>query len=142
MRLPIAAALALACTATIVAAQKAPSKKAPKTLTLNGCIQRDDKTPNQFTLTDAKAHRTYRLTGQDFREYLDRRVELDGGVVVKGLKISGGLQPNANVAGQAGAMDPSRAAVASSAGIGPTGSVDDVEEFRVKAVRSASGNCP
>jgi hypothetical protein len=142
MRLLIAAALALACTVSIVAAQKAPSKKTPKTLTLSGCIQRDGKSPDQFVLNDTKANRTYRLTGVDLREYLGRPVQLDGGVVVRGVKISGGLQPNPNVAAQAGAMDPSRAVVAGAAGVGPTGAVDEVQEFKVKAVRSAGGTCP
>jgi hypothetical protein len=142
MRMKILAMCAIVFATSLAAAQKPAGRKAPKVLTLSGCIEADAKTPNQFTLTDQKAHRTYRLTGIDLREYLGRPVQLDGGVVVKGVKIAGGLQPNANVAGQAGAMDPSRAIVAGAAGIGPTGTVDDVQEFRVKTVRSAGGTCP
>src|SRR5262249_36370522 len=118
----------------------AQTSKPPKTITLNGCVERDDKKPEDFTLTDAKAKKKYRLTGIDLREYVGRLVQVDGGSVVKGVKISGGLLPNANIAAQAGALDPSRAAVQAATSGSTTGTAVDVQEFRVKTIRAA-GAC-
>ncbi len=115
--------------------------KPPKNITLSGCVERDQKTPDQFTIRDAKQHRTFRLTGFDLREYLDKPVQVDGGLVVKGVTIKGGLTPTPNVAAQAGAMDPSRAAVAAQTQATGTGSDEEMQEFLVKAVRAMSGTC-
>jgi hypothetical protein len=93
-------------------------------------------------MTDRVGGFKYHLTGKDFREYLGRPVQVDGGVVVKGLAISGGLRPTANVSAQAGAIDPSRAIVQAATEQSTTGTEVDVQEFRVKTVRSASGACP
>jgi hypothetical protein len=129
--------VALVCASTILAAQ---STKEPKPITLSGCVEQDEKKPDEITLTDAKAKKTYRLTGSDMREYVGRRVQIDGGLVIKGVKISGGLQPNPNIAAQAGALDPSRAAVqAATSGTG-TRPQTGVQEFRVQAIRS-TGPC-
>jgi hypothetical protein len=129
----------LAVAAPVASAQKPP--KAPKSITLNGCVTRDEKAPDQFILTDVKAKRTYRLSGLDFREYLGRPVQIDGGVVIKGVTVKGGLQPNPNVAAQAGAIDPSRAMVQSATSGSGTGTAADVEEFRAKAIRPGEGTC-
>lgn len=127
------------------AAQSPPaqSKKPPKVISLSGCLQRDDTAPDQFTIDDPKAG-TYRVSGKDFREFMGRRVQLDGGVVVKGLVIKGGLQPNPNIAGQAGALDPSRAAVqaATSGGSTNTNANTSAPEFRVKTIHPTDGVCP
>ena len=131
-------ALLVVLGAATVSAQK-PAKP-PKTITLSGCVERDATKPEDFKLTDVKAKKTYRLVGADFREYLGRRVQIDGGVVVKGLKISGGLQPNANIAAQAGALDPSRAAVQAATAGSTVGPTTDVQDFKVKTIRPA-GAC-
>lgn len=110
-------------------------------MTLAGCALPDEKAPDQVMFTDTKTHETYRLTGRNVREYLRTPIQIDGGVVVKGIKITGGLLPNANVAAQAGAIDPSRAAVAGASSTGPSSSTDDPQEFRVKAIRRGSGTC-
>src|SRR5437879_2383951 len=126
-----------------VAAQTKKPLKTPKTITLSGCIQPDDTAPDRYTITDTKAGTTYRLIGTGLRDYLGSPVQVDGGVVVKGITIKGGLQPNPNVAAQAGAIDPGRAAIASSPGSAPVGSVDNVapQDFRVKTVRRGAGSC-
>lgn len=122
-----------------VSAQQA---KKPKTLTITGCVERDATSKvDQFTVVDRKEGIKYKLTGKDFREYLGRPVQLDGGIVVKGLKIAGGLQPNPNVAAQAGALDPSRAAVQAATAAGSPGPDTDIEEFRVKEIRPTTGDC-
>ena len=59
----------------------------------------------------------------------------------QGLTIKGGLTPSPNVAAQAGAMDPARAAMAAAGGAAGPGTVD-LPEFKVKSVRPVSGGCP
>src|SRR5256885_3648638 len=91
-------------------AQQQPAKKGDKLTitTLTGCVEQSATAKNQFTMSDDSG--TYRLTGKDVREFVGKRVELAG--AQPKLLIKGGLYPTPNVAGQAGAMDPTRAAVA------------------------------
>lgn len=117
----------------------AQSKKPPKIITLSGCVERSEKTPDQFTITDPEAGGTYRVSGKDFAEFVGRRVQVDGGVVVKGFAIKGGLQPNANVAAQAGSIDPGRAAV--QAATSPSTASAQTPEFRVRTIRPTVGTC-
>jgi hypothetical protein len=114
---------------------------APKVLSLSGCVVRGETGPNQYTIED-KAEGSYRLTGTDLRDFVGQRVEILGGVPdSKRLKIKMGLTPNANVAAQAGDMDPARAAMAAAGGSAGPGIVE-LPEFRVKSVRPVSGGCP
>jgi hypothetical protein len=143
----VASAWALALLATgapVVAAQDKtdkPAKPAPKIITLSGCVVRGETTPGQYTLEDKEAGTRYRLTGTDFRDYIGRRVQIVGGVPSRRFTIVGGLTPNANVAAQAGDMDPARAANAAAGGVAGPGTVQ-LPEFRVKSVRPVSGACP
>jgi hypothetical protein len=142
MRSVIAFLFIALVTPRVAAAQDKKPAKPPKTITLSGCVERDPSGLDRFTITDTKDGSRYRVTGKDFREFLDRPVQLEGGVVVKGLKISGGLKPSTNVAAQAGAIDPSRAVVQAATSESGTGQAVDVQEFRVKAIRPAtSGTC-
>jgi hypothetical protein len=145
MRTHLATGLMIACAATLAAAAQtsAPAKKAasPKPITLSGCIVRGETTPGQYTLEDRKAGTTYRLTGTDVRDYVGRRVLIVGALGGKKFTIVGGLQPSANAAAQAGAIDPARAAMAAAGGSAGPGTVD-FPEFRVKSVRPVSGSCP
>jgi hypothetical protein len=126
------------------AAQSPPTdttakKSASKVLTLSGCVGTDAVTSGRFVLSDAKGRDTYRLSGADVHEYVGRRVQVDG-VRSRRFQIVGGLYPSPNVAAQAGAIDPARAALAaasgSAAGTGP------LPEFRVKSVQLVDGSCP
>jgi len=141
---PIACALALAIVGmSTLGAQdkKASAKQTPKTISLSGCVVRGEKTPDQYTLDDAEEGK-YRLTGLNLRDYIGKRVQIAGGIIeTKRLTIKGGLTPNANVAGQAGAMDPARAAMAGAGGAAGPGTVE-LPEFKVKSVRPVSGGCP
>ena len=128
----------------MVAQEKTPPKEKQKPknemITLSGCIVRGEHAPGQYTLDD-KTVGTFRLTGADFRDYLGRRVQIIGGIPsARRLTIKGGLTPNPNVAAQAGAMDPARAAVAAQGGAAGPGTVE-LPEFRVKSVRPVSGSC-
>jgi hypothetical protein len=134
--------LLVLCTPPLAAQQKkTPDKKTPKTISLSGCVVSSEKAPDQFTLDDAVEGK-FRLTGLRLRDYLGQRVQLAGAVVeTKRLTIRGGLMPNPNVAAQAGAMDPARAATAAAGGSAGPGTVD-LPEFKVKSVRPVSGACP
>jgi hypothetical protein len=140
----IAGACALALLSASALAQNKtdkPAKPAPKIITLSGCVARGETMPGQYTLEDKEAGTRYRLTGTDFRDYIGRRVQISGGVPSRRLTIVGGLTPNANVAAQAGDMDPARAATAAAGGAAGPGTVQ-LPEFRVKSVRPVSGACP
>lgn len=121
--------------------KKTSAKETPKTISLSGCVVRGEKTTDPYTLDDATEGK-YRLTGMSLRDYVGKRVQIAGAIVeLKRLTIKGGLTPNANVAGQAGAMDPARAAMAAAGGAAGPGTVD-LPEFKVKSVRPVSGGCP
>jgi hypothetical protein len=81
-----------------------------------------------FTLVDAKGATTYSVTGTDVTPHVGHRV-----------KIVGGLLPSANVAAQAGAIDPVQAAIASTEH--GTGSPDVHLELHVTRVQPLSGEC-
>lgn len=145
MRVTLAcvASLLLAGSFASLSAQDKDKKNAdkPKTISLSGCVVREEKTPDTFTLAD-KAEGKYRLSGLNLRDYVGKNVLIAGTVVeTKRLTIKGGLLPNPNVAAQAGAMDPARAAVASSGGAAGPGTIE-LPEFKVKSVRPVSGGCP
>ena len=132
-------AVALADTSLLDAQEK--KARSPKTISLSGCVVRGEQTPDRFTLQDTTEGK-YRLTGINLRDYIGQRVTIAGAVVeTKRWTIKGGLTPNANVAAQAGAMDPARAAVASAGGAAGPGTVD-LPEFKVRSVRPVSGGCP
>jgi hypothetical protein len=149
MRIHLASGLAIVCAAQLVAAQtgapanptKTPKTNQNKPITLTGCVTRSESSTGPYTLSDATAG-AYRLTGVDVRDYVGRRVQIVGGSVVpRRLSIVGGLQPSANVAAQAGNIDPARAATAAAGGSAGPGSVQ-LPEFKVKSVRPVSGSCP
>src|SRR5512138_2758059 len=113
----LVALLVLSHAAPGLAAQaaKAPAK-APvaesKEIRLNGCISRDASRPGQFNFLDNDRGDKYRLTGKGLRKFVGHRVEIVGGPPGKGVTFKTGLWPSPNVAAQAGALDPAKAAVA------------------------------
>lgn len=108
--------------------------------TLKGCVAIDAKNKKTFTLADGAQGQTYTLKGVDVRDFVGKQVEVSGSVS-KGLRVVGGLYPSPNVAAQAGAIDPTRAAIASQSG--PTANMPKPPiEFQVKSVRAAAGTCP
>jgi hypothetical protein len=141
-------AILLAGAAATAGAQSTPpasNEKAPKALTLSGCVQPSDSSASQFTFEDdsqPKTAATYRLSGADVKKYSGKRVEIVGGVVSPRLKIATGLLPSPNVAGQAGAMDPTQAVIAGSSGGAASGTgTAELPEFRVKSVKPLAGDC-
>ncbi len=144
MRTVLLVGIALMCAGPVGAlraAQKSePSKSPPKPITLSGCVQRGESGPEQFTLSEKKGSQIYRLTGTDLRDYVGRRVQIVGGVASNRLRIVGGLTPSPNIAAQAGAIDPARAATMAASGSAGPGTVE-LPEFRVKSVRPITGSC-
>ena len=122
-------------------ARPSESKKPPQSniITLNGCVLNDRTQHNVYTLTEENDPTVYRLTGSGVSKYVGQRVEVSG-VMSKRPVIVGGLYPTPNVAAQAGAIDPGKAAVEQMiAGSNPAGRALD---FRVKSVRPVPGACP
>jgi len=113
-----------------------PASKKPTTITMSGCVQKGEAPGTGYTLTEGTS--IFRLTGVDVRDFVGRRVEIVGGTPRK-LKIVGGLTPSANVAAQAGSMDPARAATAAAdaAAVNGTGA----PEFRVRSIKPIAGSC-
>jgi hypothetical protein len=116
--------------------------KDPKEIRLNGCIARDRIMPGQFTFLDNEGGGRYRLTGKGLKNFVGRRVEIVGGPPGKGITFRTGLLPSPNIAAQAGAIDPARAAVANL----PGGAADanyntPLPEFRVIRLRNVEGAC-
>jgi len=141
MRLGHTAIIVMLVAATAFA-QTAKSKKTPapaKPITISGCVARAADA-DHYTIEDKTT--TYRLTGKDVHDFVGQRVQLVGGVIeTKKVAISGGLRPSANVAAQAGAIDPAQAANATAAGgLAPTGTVDS-PEFRVTTIRPLGAAC-
>jgi hypothetical protein len=132
-------ALAIVGAASNLAAQSGAAPKAPpKLLTISGCVGNEAAGPGRFTLSDSENGTIYRLTGTNVKTFLGRRVQITGGLDSRRLRIVGGLLPSPNVAGQAGAIDPTQAAMA---GRGGTGTAP-FPTLRVTHVRALTGSCP
>jgi hypothetical protein len=135
------AVLAIVATAANLPAQtSATPPKAPKTLTISGCVSSDPAEPGRFTFSDSENGTTYRLSGASVRAYVGTRVQITGGLDSRRLRIVGGLLPSPNVAGQAGAIDPARAAMAGSGGA--AGTTAPLPTLRITHVRPLTGSCP
>ena len=103
-------------------------------LSVTGCVGLRDQTGSQFTLSElprnGQGGTAYLVSDPIVRPYVGRRV-----------KIVGGLVPSPNVAAQAGALDPSRAAVASAPGAVSAAGRMQLPELRVTRVRPLRGSC-
>jgi len=145
-RAPAILAMAVLTAATLAGqAKKADStknagKQKSEVITLTGCVTEGDKTPGQYTLEDKETGVRYRLTGTKVRDFAGQTVLIVGASGSKKLVVRGGLTPSPNVAAQAGAMDPARAAVASQGGSAGPGTVE-LPEFNVKSVRPTGAAC-
>ena len=126
------------------AQNKSPSSDKPdrnKPVTMNGCVVRDLAGNSQFMFTDNTDGTRYRLSGRDVSKFAGQPLQIVGVVDTRKLRVAGGLTPSPNVAAQAGAIDPGKAAVAALGG-GTTGSGSaDLPTFRVARVSAAQGEC-
>jgi hypothetical protein len=135
----VLAGLCGAAGAVIAQEPSPPRHKGTRIFVLEGCIAAAPDERRVFTLADATNGQTFRLSGTNVRDYVGQHVELVG-TASKRLRIVGGLYPSANVAAQAGSIDPTKAAMAAQSAT-PIGSKALVE-FKVKSVRVTSGGCP
>jgi hypothetical protein len=144
------AAAVLAATAASVAAAPAHGQTSPapakrnsnKPVTMNGCVVRDLAASSQFMFTDTTDGSRYRLSGRDVSKFVGQPMQIVGVVDTRRLRVVGGLTPSPNIAGQAGAIDPGKAAVAALGG-GTTGSgTGDLPTFKVARVSASQGECP
>jgi hypothetical protein len=108
--------------------------------TLDGCVAAGADSRKTFTLANANQE-TYLLKGLDVRDFVGKHVEIIGLPSSKRFRVVGGLYPSANVAAQAGGIDPVQAAIAGQSG--PTAQASKpAVEFNVKSVRIMPGVCP
>jgi hypothetical protein len=141
MSVSLVAAVLVATVAPALAQQSEPKNTPqPNVITLNGCVISDPAQRNVYTLTEANDPTVYRLSGTSVRKYVGQRVEVSG-VMSKRPVIVGGLYPTPNVAAQAGAIDPARAAVEQMIA-GSNAMARAALDFRVKSVRPVPGACP
>jgi hypothetical protein len=136
VRAAIVEAICFACCVAAVgvasprsAAQSPELKINGKSIRLVGCIETIDAPARRLSLSDRKRGVSYLLSGADVSVYEGRRV-----------RIVGGLLPSANIAAQAGAIDPT---VASSAALDrrPAGPPMRIEELLVTRVMPLEGTC-
>ncbi len=138
----LAAALLALPAQTPPAPPPAEAKGSDRLMTLSGCVSRSRAPQDPFRLSETSTGTQYLLRGKRLGKYVGRRVEVVGATPGRGLTIRGGLLPSPNVAAQAGAMDPAKAAIANM-----TGATSGTEggrvlpEFRVTRVRTLDGAC-
>jgi hypothetical protein len=136
--------------ATVTLAAQAGSQSSPpasakrdanKPMTMQGCVTRDAAATQQFTFTDSTDGSKYHVSGGNVTKFLGQPVQIVGIIDTRRLRVAGGLTPSPNIAGQAGAIDPGKAAVAAIGG-GTTGSgTVELPTFKVTRVSAAPGEC-
>lgn len=132
--------------AAVLLAQTQPAPPAQKTdpnapVTMNGCVTRDytdSKNATAYTFVDSTDGSRYHLKGKSLSKYSGMSVQVVGVVDTKKVKVVGGLWPSPNVAGQAGAIDPGKAAVAALPG-GPTTGTGNVDLPTLNVTRLSLG---
>ncbi len=137
---------------TAPAQPTAPRKAASPTpiTTLTGCLSPDAEKPGSFTFSDSKTGVKYRLTAADEKkdeeskrgESEGKRAEIVLGTGARRVTIRGGLVPSATVAAQAGAIDASKAAIASTPGSNSGTGTVQLPEFQATRVEASKGSCP
>jgi hypothetical protein len=139
-----AAALLLVTMGVTAAAQQQTTEpqKAASPMTLSGCVAGGQSPQAPVTFADGDSGSRYRLTGRNLKKYAGQRVEIVG-ILGKPVKfaIKGGLYPSPNVAAQAGALDPARAAIAAQRGGPELGAGEELPELRVSRVKVLEGSC-
>jgi hypothetical protein len=119
----------------------APAPKTDNSVTMNGCLTRDytdAKSVNAYTFIDNTDGARYHAKGRSLSKYSGMSVQVTGVVDTKKVKVVGGLYPNPNVAGQAGSLDPARAAVAAMPG-GTSAGTGNVELPTLNVTRLSLG---
>lgn len=142
-----AAAVILAAIVTTApsAAQRDGDASDPnRPVTMSGCVGRAPAPQQSITFAQDETGFLYRLSGRGLNKFAGQRVEVVGATPrARRFAVRGGLYPSPNVAAQAGAMDPAKAAIARMPG-GPesgTGGAELLPEFKVTRIRVVDGSC-
>jgi hypothetical protein len=113
-------------------------------ITMSGCVGRSPAPQQPLTFAQDETGFLYRLSGRGLNKFAGQRVEVVGATPrARRFAVRGGLYPSPNVAAQAGAMDPAKAAIARMPG-GPesgTGGAELLPEFKVTRIRVVDGSC-
>jgi hypothetical protein len=122
------------------AATHAPDPGARKTPSvLTGCLTSPQ--PGAFVVRDEKQG-VFALLGQRLDIYIGKKIEVRGGDQPGGLHITTGLYPSPNIAAQAGAIDPVKAAQAAMPGGGANGTGPSaLPTFAVTKIKTMKGAC-
>ena len=143
MMLSLLAAAFLVAQAQQPAPAPKPDPNAP--VTMNGCVTRDytdSKNANAYLFEDSADGSRYHLKGKSLSKYSGMSVQVVGVIDTKKLRIVGGLYPSANVAGQAGAIDPAKAAIAAMPGGAATGTGNvELPTLNVTRLSLDKGEC-
>ena len=133
----LTAALAASLSAQTKSPARAGNKDKSVPLVLTGCVA----SPKAGTLTvqDEKKGR-FELTGHGLDIYIGKRVEVRGRSQ-SALHITTGLYPSPNVAAQAGAIDPVRAAEANMPGNPDRQHPAALPKITVTQVRAVKDDC-
>lgn len=140
-----AAMLAAMVAAAPSAAQRDGDTADPnRPVTMSGCVGRAPAPQQPLTFAQDETGFLYRLSGRGLNKFAGQRVEVVGATPrARRFAVRGGLYPSPNVAAQAGAMDPAKAAIARMPG-GPesgTGGAELLPEFKVTRIRVVDGSC-
>jgi hypothetical protein len=131
--------------ATLLAAQATPptalEKKPAALISVTGCISQDAAAPGSYLFSDPSTGASYRVSGLDGAKAAGQRGHIVIGTGSRRVTIRGGLVPSPNVAAQAGALDPAKAANARTPSTPGTPSAS-LPEFRAERIRISSGSCP
>ena len=123
------------------AAQDAPKTPAP-TVELTGCVSVSPSATGQFAFVDGASGGTYRLSGKGIKKYAGQKVTIVGDPNSKRVRFRTGLWPSPNVAAQAGAIDPAKAAVARMpGGAADAPGANPLPEFHVTRLHGVEGAC-
>jgi hypothetical protein len=136
---------ALLLAQTTPATPPAPKPDPNQPLTMSGCVTRDytdSRNATAYTFIDNVDGGRYRLKGKNLSKYSGMSVEVVGIVDTKKIKVVGGLWPSPNVAGQAGAIDPGKAAIAALPGGGSAGTGNvELPTLNVTRLSMGQGEC-
>ena len=143
MMLPIFAVAVLLAQAQTSEPAKKADPKAP--ITMDGCVTRDytdSRNASAYTFVDSIDGARYHLKGKSLSKYSGMSVQVIGVIDTKRVKFVGGLYPSPNIAGQAGAIDPGKAAVAAMPGGAATGVGNvDLPTLNVTRLSFGQGEC-
>jgi len=143
MMFPILAAAVLLAQAPSTPPAPKPDPNAP--LTMNGCVTRDyadSKNANAYLFEDNADGSRYRLKGKSLSKFSGMSVEVVGVIDTRRLRVVGGLYPTPNIAAQAGAIDPGKAAIATMPGGSATGIGNvDLPTLNVTRLSLDKGEC-